>query len=295
MINEFYAKEAQTPEEARILAMMYLRTISSAFVDISASVYDIARENGFRGNDNSNPDNQLMTRKLIEQYKLSGISIGVTEGPFYTLEAKRVHPICYNYRSDSSSSYTFGLTSFVNNIFEKQLTLKDKSGAIALEETAEKLREMAETMRKYFIIKPHYLWSVDQMCSHLLDTYFLLNVPSPLIAIYGSDTARFATGDVDYIGTYKSSPDQKYNKLPRMGIDFYIDKEFYHKMNLVDASKIDKDMPITGDQTKNIPMWNALRALGQKWITDERLEAIKILATDTLKDSALSKNFNKII
>ena len=295
MINEFYAKEAQTPEEARILARTYLRTISNVFVDISASVYEISRENGFRGSENSNADNQLMTRKLIEQHKLSGISVEVTDGPFYTLEAKRVHPICYNYRRDSSSSYTFGLTSFVNNIFEKQLTLKDKAGAIALEETAEKLHEMAETMRKYFIIKPHYLWSVDQMCSHLLETYFLLNVPSPLVAIYGSNTARFATGDTNYICEYKQSKDQKYNKLPRMDIDFYVNKEFYHKMNLVDASRIDTDMPITGDQTKNIPMWNAMRMLGQKWITDERLDAIKILATDTLKDSALSKNFNKII
>lgn len=294
MINEFYGKEAATPEEARVLAMTYLQAISKVFVDTTVSIYELAKDNGFRGAENSNADNQMMTRKLIEQHKLEGLTIEIPDGPMYTLEAKRVHPICYNYRRDSSSSYTFSLSSFVTNIFEKQFVAK-KFGVAAPADTSMKLLEMAETMRKYFILKPHYMWSVDSMCTELLDVYFLINTPSPLIAISDSSSARFATGDPTYVAGLKKGPDQRYTRKPSIPVSFYLDNELYHKMNLVDSSKIDQGMPVTGDQTQNIPMWNALRTLGQMWITDERMAEIKVLATTTLQDSALSKNFNKII
>ena len=294
MINEFYAKEAATPEEARTLATMYLRAVSQAFINVMNETCPLAKDNRFYGSDNSNPDNQLMTRKLIEQHGLNGVSIAVTDGPTYSLESKRIHPICYSYR-DNSSSYKFELTNFVSCVFERPYTLKDKFGATPKDDVNGKLQEMAETMRKYFILKPYYPWSIDNMCTHLLDVYFLSNVESPLISVSGQSSTRFATGDVQIINEYKKVTNQTSNRLPRMTIDYYLDHELYNKMNLVETEHIEVGLPIGGDQTKNIVMWNALRALGQKWITDERMLDIKTLALGTLRDSILAKDFNKII
>jgi hypothetical protein len=293
MINEFYTKEARTPEEGQALTVEYLNAISKAFVDIADKTYKMAKESGFRGSENSLPDNQLLTRKLIEQHGLGGMIIDIIDGPKYSLESKRVHPICYSYR-DNNSSYTFGLRSFVSNIFEKEYTVK-KFDVAAPEGTKEKLEEMAETMRKYFTLKPHYNWSVNSMCVELLETYFLLNVPSALISVADLSSARFLTGEPGFVTSIKQAEGHRHDRIPKLGISYYLDNELYHKMNLVDASNIDKGLPITGDQTKNIPMWTSIRDLGKKWITDERMAEINVLAIRTLNDSKLTKDFNKIL
>lgn len=298
MINEFYSKEAATPDEARTLANDYLKTVTNEFYKIASAIDEKRREgNNLRGSDSTCLDNMMLARNLISKFNLTNVHIRTRDnGPTYMLHTKRANPICYMYESRKGTTHRkLDYSTFVNYVCAHTYTATC-NGTPATMAHITSINTMGEIMRKYFILKPDYLGGQPRMCDTILNTYFLSNPSAPFLVLRGMhESNRFITGDPQFIGDIKEKNPSRYSELPNMTVDTFLTGELYHSTNVVDTTDIGKGVIITGDQSKNIIMWNALRVFGQAYITDEQLLEAKTLGLAALNDAVLTQKFNDVI